>query len=225
MLMSFYIRSFNSSIEQMKNETPSSTVRGLTAAQHRLLAALRQWQESGEPPPTLAQLCQYLGLSSKGSLHKQVQALVDAGLVEPMAGLARGVRLTPEAQDPRPTLPLLGRIAAGRPIEACFDSERIEIPPGLCPNGHAYVLEVRGESMIDAGILDGDRVIIDADRHPRRGDIVVALVDGREATLKRLGRTGPPLVLEAANPNYPAQILDPGRVQFQGVLHALWRRY
>ncbi|MCB1633067.1 MAG: transcriptional repressor LexA [Xanthomonadales bacterium] len=197
----------------------------LTRAQHRLLSALRQWQEDGGNPPTLAQLCDYLGLRSKGSMHKQVQALVDAGLVEPMAGLARGVRLTAAAQDARPTLPLLGRIAAGRPIEATFDSERIDIPPSLCPRGHAYVLEVRGESMIDAGILDGDRVIIDADRQARRGDIVVALIDGREATLKRLGRVGPPLVLEAANPNYPAQILDPARVQFQGVLHALWRQY
>lgn len=197
----------------------------LTRAQHRLLTALRQRQEDGGLPPTLTELCQELGLSSKGSLHKQVQALVDAGLVEPMGGLARGVRLSQAAQHARPSLPLLGRIAAGRPIEASFDAERIDIPASLCPRGHAYVLEVRGDSMIDEGILDGDRVIIDADRQARRGDIVVALVDGREATLKRLGRLGPPLVLEAANPNYPAQILDPARVQIQGVLHALWRRY
>lgn len=198
---------------------------GLTPAQRRLYAKLLELQRGGEDPPSLPELCLRLGVRSRGSLHKQLSALIKAGLVKPMNGLSRGVQLVQSAPLAISELPLLGRIAAGRPIEARLDNETVAVPDQLLPPGNAYVLEVRGDSMIDAGIFDGDFVVIDSDRQARRGDIVVALIDGVEATLKRLGRLGPPIVLEASNPAYPPQILDPGRVEIQGVLHGLLRRY
>jgi len=197
----------------------------LTPAQRRLYSALQDLQRQGAPPPSLPELCLHLGVRSRGSLHKQLSALIKAGLVKPMNGLSRGVQLTQMMPLEMGQLPLLGRIAAGRPIEARLDNETVAVPSQLLPQGNAYVLEVRGDSMIDSGIFDGDFVVIDAERQPQRGDIVVALIDGVEATLKRLGRLGPPIVLEAANPAYPPQILDPARVKIQGILHGLLRRY
>lgn len=217
----------------MENEK----TRSLTPAQRRLYAKLVELEQQGAAPPSLPELCLHLGVRSRGSLHKQLSALIEADLVKPMNGLSRGVQLRhPTSSDGKMPItdgallqisqvPLLGRIAAGRPIEARLDNETVAVPNQLLPAGNAYVLEVRGDSMVEAGIFDGDFVVIDSDREPKRGDIVVALVDGVEATLKRLGRLGPPIVLEAANPDYPPQILDPGRVQLQGVLHGLLRRY
>ena len=203
----------------------NGNTRGLTPAQRRLYAKLQELEREGADPPSLPELCLQLGVRSRGSLHKQLSALVEAGLVKPMNGLSRGVQLANAGPLNITELPLLGRIAAGRPIEARLDNETVAVPEQLLPPGNAYVLEVRGDSMIDAGIFDGDFVVIDSDRQPQRGDIVVALVDGVEATLKRLGRLGPPIVLEASNPAYPPQILDPARVVIQGVLHGLLRRY
>lgn len=197
----------------------------LTPAQRRLYSALQELHRQESPPPSLPELCLHLGVRSRGSLHKQLSALIKAGLVKPMNGLSRGVQLAQMTPLEMGELPLLGRIAAGKPIEARLDNETVAVPKQLLPQGNAYVLEVRGDSMIDSGIFDGDFVVIDAERQPKRGDIVVALVDGVEATLKKLGRLGPPIVLEASNPAYPPQILDPARVKIQGILHGLLRRY
>ena len=123
-------------------------------------------------------------------------------------------------------LPLYGRIAAGTPIEALRDqSNSIGVPAGLLGNGEHYALEVAGDSMIDAGILDGDTVLIQRCDTAESGQIVVALVDSNEVTLKRLRRRGDSIALEPANKDYETRIFGPDRVKVQGRLVGLLRRY
>jgi repressor LexA len=123
-------------------------------------------------------------------------------------------------------LPLYGRIAAGTPIEALRDqSNSIGVPAGLIGNGEHYALEVAGDSMIDAGILDGDTVLIQRSETAENGQIVVALIDNNEVTLKRLRRRGDSIALEPANKDYETRIFGPDRVKVQGKLVGLMRRY
>lgn len=123
-------------------------------------------------------------------------------------------------------VPVMGRIAAGTPIEAIQNhSHSINVPPDLLSAGEHFALEVRGDSMIEAGIFEGDTVLIRKTDTADTGDIVVALVDEEEATLKRLRRKGASVALEAANPNYETRIFGPDRVRVQGKLVGLIRRY
>jgi len=140
---------------------------------------------------------------------------------EPMRG--RAVDRAPETVD----LPLYGRIAAGTPIEALRDpSSRIDVPATmLAPGGDYYALEISGDSMVDAGIHDGDTVVIRRCEEAESGAIIVALVDDTEATLKRLRRKGKTIALEAANANYETRIFGPDRVKVQGRLVGLLRTY
>ena len=124
------------------------------------------------------------------------------------------------------TIPVMGRIAAGVPIEAIqTHSHSIGVPPDMLSPGEHFALDVRGDSMIDAGILDGDTVLIRKSDTADTGDIVVALGDDEEATLKRLRRKGASIALEAANPAYETRIFGPDRVRIQGKLVGLLRRY
>lgn len=124
------------------------------------------------------------------------------------------------------TVPVMGRIAAGTPIEAIqTHSHSIMVPPEMLGVGEHYALEVRGDSMIDAGIFDGDTVLIKKQDAASTGEIVVALVDDEEATLKRLRRRGNSIALEAANPAYETRIFPPDRVKVQGRLVGLLRKY
>ena len=123
-------------------------------------------------------------------------------------------------------IPVMGRIAAGTPISALQNrSHTISLPPEMLPQGEHYALEVRGDSMIEAGIFDADTVVIRRQDTAETGDIVVALIDDEEATLKRLRRRGASIALEAANPAYETRIFGPDRVRIQGKLVSLIRRY
>lgn len=124
------------------------------------------------------------------------------------------------------SVPVMGRIAAGTPIEAIqTHSHTISVPPEMLGAGEHYALEVRGDSMIDAGIFDGDTVLIKKQESASTGEIIVALVDDEEATLKRLRRKGNTVALEAANPAYETRIFPPDRVKVQGRLVGLLRKY
>lgn len=124
------------------------------------------------------------------------------------------------------TVPVMGRIAAGTPIEAIqTHSHTISVPVDMLPTGDHFALEVRGDSMIEAGILDGDTVLIKKGETADSGDIVVALIDQEEATLKRIRRKGASIALEAANPAYETRIFGPDRVEIQGRLVGLFRQY
>ncbi len=124
------------------------------------------------------------------------------------------------------SIPVMGRIAAGTPIDALQErTHEIAVPESMLTKGEHYALEVTGDSMIDAGILDGDTVLIERTDTATNGDIIVALIDRNEATLKRLRRKGERIALEAANPRYESRIYRPDQVQVQGRLIGLWRRY
>jgi repressor LexA len=141
------------------------------------------------------------------------------GKVKPMPAANDGI--------PRATaIPMMGRIAAGVPISAIQDhTTNIMVPPEMLGTGEHFALEVKGDSMIDAGIFDGDTVVIRKGDAATNGDIVVALVDDEEATLKRLRRKGVSIALEAANPAYETRIFGPDRVRVQGKLVGLLRKY
>ncbi|MEP2828165.1 transcriptional repressor LexA [Parvibaculum sp.] len=145
-----------------------------------------------------------------------------------------GAQMKPASRDLAParepsdsmTLSVMGRIAAGTPIEALQEeSHQVSVPLSLLGSGEHYALEVKGDSMIEAGILDGDTVLIQRCDTATSGEIVVALVDGYEATLKRLRKKGDSIALEAANPAYETRIFGPDRVRVQGKLVGLLRRY
>ena len=137
------------------------------------------------------------------------------------------VRAGSEDEGGRPVaIPVMGRIAAGTPIEAIQTSTQIiNMPPDMLGSGEHFALEVRGDSMIEAGILDGDTVLIKKTEAADTGDIVVALIDDEEATLKRFRRRGASIALEPANTAYEVRILPPNRVRIQGKLVGLFRRY
>jgi repressor LexA len=137
------------------------------------------------------------------------------------------VRANSEDDSGRPiAVPMMGRIAAGTPIEAIQTrSSTINVPTDLLTTGDHFALEVRGDSMIDAGILDGDTVLIKKTENADTGDIVVALIDDEEATLKRFRRRGASIALEPANTTHEVRILPPNRVRIQGKLVGLLRRY
>jgi len=176
-------------------------------------------------PPTLDELCIALGLSSKGSLHKQIQALIDVGLVDPMNNLRRGIRLTDRSSQSVDMLPMLGYIAAGQPIEAIDHQETIQVPESLRTNKPCYVLQIKGDSMIDEGIFDGDFIVIEKCSQARNGDIVVALIDSSEATLKRIEQKPGQVTLHPANADYRPMHFMPDQVDIQGILVSQMRRY
>lgn len=144
-------------------------------------------------------------------------------------GLGKVRAPAPQAVEPAVqtvAIPVMGRIAAGTPISAIqHRSHTVSLPPDMLGSGEHFALEVRGDSMIEAGILDGDTVIIRKQDTADTGDIVVALIDDEEATLKRLRRRGSSIALEAANPAYETRVLGPDRVRIQGRLVSLLRRY
>lgn len=197
----------------------------LTRRQQEIYDYLREHLDEFVHPPTLEELCYELGLSSKGSLHKQIQALIDAGLVEPMNNQRRGIRLTSDSEVSEDELPMLGYIAAGSPIEAIEQQEYLEVPPSLRTSKPCYVLQVRGDSMIDEGILDGDYIVVEQRNRARNGEIVVALVDGSEATLKRIEQQPGKVILHPANSRLKPMRFRPDQVEIQGVLVGQMRSY
>ena len=196
----------------------------LTRRQQQIYEYLVDNADHFDHPPTHDELCQALGLSSRGSLHKHIRALVRAGLVEPMDGSHRGIRLI-EQPPVAEGIPLLGRIAAGRPIEAVTQPETMQVPEELLGRGICYVLQVSGDSMLEVGILDGDYVVIEQRDSARNGEIVVALVNNEEATLKRIEQQPGRVILHPANAAMEPMTYSPDAVQIQGILRGLMRRY
>ncbi len=147
-------------------------------------------------------------------------------VIEGNLGKVRGSGASADDAERPVAVPVMGRIAAGTPIEALQTrSHTISVPPDLLGSGEHYALEVRGDSMVDAGILDGDMALIQRNETADTGDIVVALIDDEEATLKRFRRRGASIALEPANTAYEVRILPPNRVKIQGKLIGLYRKY
>ncbi len=189
---------------------------------------LLRLEASGAPAPTLDELCEGLALRSRGSLHKHVRGLIEAGLVEDNGGKQRGVRLATAVSELEPdaaSLPMLGKIAAGQPIEAIESPEVIEVPPLLRSDKPCFALKVRGDSMMEDGILDGDVVIVEQREFAKNGEIVVALVDGEDATLKRIVQRPGEIELWPANSQMDVMRYPPERVAIQGAVVGQMRSY
>lgn len=197
----------------------------LTRRQQEIYDFLAEHQLAFSKPPTLGELCAALGMKSRGSLHKHIQALVDSGLIEPARGTQRGIRLTENHPARSERIPLMGFIAAGRPIEAFENPEWIEIPEILKGQGSCYVLQIKGNSMIDDGIFDGDWVVIERRTHASNGEIVVALIHGTDATLKHIEQLPGEIILHPANPNMDSMRYPIEQVEIQGVLVGQMRSY
>lgn len=203
----------------------------LTRKQQEILDFLINNQDAFTHPPTLDELCAAMGLKSRGSMHHQIKALIEAGLIEAPERKQRGIRLTETAKfaDLSPAndneLPYVGVIAAGRPIEALENISYMTIPEQIKTNNSCYVLKVKGESMQEEGIFDGDWVVIEQRSHARNGEIVVALIDKSEATLKFIEQYPHEILLIPANSSMQTMRYKPHQVEIQGVLVGQMRRY
>jgi len=227
----------------------------LTRKQLELLDFIRIRMEADGVPPSFDEMKEALDLRSKSGIHRLITALEERGFIRRLAHRARAIEIVklPEAMEkpgfsprvvtgdkvdpPRNALPIvqvdalelpvMGRIAAGVPIEAISEvSHHIAVPGSmLSGSGQHYALEVRGDSMIEAGINDGDIVVIREQTTAENGDIVVALVEDAEATLKRFRRRGSMIALEAANPAYETRVFPDHLVKVQGRLVGLIRSY
>ncbi|MBK9082982.1 MAG: transcriptional repressor LexA [Rhizobiales bacterium] len=209
------------SFDEMKDALDLRSKSGI----HRLIMAL---EERGfiRRLPNRARALEVLKLP-ESSTPSTARGRFEPSVIEGNLGRVR--KPAPAAEDDGPgyaTIPVMGRIAAGTPISAIQQrSHTIPIPPDFLGSGDHYALEVRGDSMIEAGIFDADTVIIRKQDSADTGDIVVALIDDEEATLKRLRRRGASIALEAANPAYETRIFGPDRVRIQGKLVSLIRKY
>jgi repressor LexA len=202
----------------------------LTERQAEVLDLIRQRLTTSGIPPTLREIAEELGFASTATAQKHVNLLVAKGYLERVKHQKRGlVVVAPDAAARSEvaavvTLPVLGTIAAGSPIESLEGHGEVAVPRTMVGPGDHYVLAVRGDSMIEDGINDGDQVVVRRASSARRGDAVVALVDG-EVTLKRFHPDGARVRLEPANQALAPIVVDAARVAVQGVVVALLRRY
>jgi len=221
----------------------------LTKKQYELLMFINERVKEAGVPPSFDEMKEALNLKSKSGIHRLITALEERGFIRRMPHRARALDilklpdslaggLKKSSRRSAPPLPrpsndelstsiaVMGRIAAGTPIEALqSESHQIAIPIELMRSGEHYALEVVGDSMIDAGIFDGDTAIIQRCDTADNGEIIVALVEGHEATLKRLRRKGDMIALEAANPAYETRIFRGEQIRVQGRLVGLIRKY
>ena len=195
----------------------------LTDSQRKTLAFIRHYIAQHGYAPKLQEIAAGIGIQSRGVVHRYVQALIAEGHLKNTSGRHRGLQLVESSLDTR--LPLLGTIAAGQPIEAIPGHDEINLTDFFMGPGR-FALKVQGESMVDAGILNGDIAVIKQQNDARNGDIVVALIDNEDATLKTFQRMDQHHIkLIPANKYMQAMIYEAERVQIQGVLVSSLRRY
>ena len=222
----------------------------LTKKQKNLLLFINKKLRSSGVSPSYEEMKDSLNLKSKSGIHRLISALEEMGFIKRLAHKARALEVvklpeTASANDiynnfspsiikggldeenlNNNDVPVLGDIAAGTPIEAIQNEvTRIPLPSNLEKNGEFFGLKVNGDSMIEAGINNGDTVIIKKTDTAENGKIVVALIDDHEAMLKRLRRKGKSIALESANRNYETKIFGPDRVKVQGILVSLYRNF
>ena len=222
----------------------------LTKKQKNLLMFINKKLRSSGVSPSYEEMKESLNLKSKSGIHRLISALEERGFIKRLAHKARALEVvklpeTASANDiynsfspsvikggldeegvETNEIPVLGKIAAGTPVEAIQNEvSRVPLPNNLEKNGEYFGLRVQGDSMIDAGISEGDTVIVKKTDTAENGKIVVALIDDHEAMLKRIRKKGKVVALESANKNYETKIFGPDRVKVQGVLVSLYRNF
>lgn len=213
----------------------------LTQKQKDLLVLIDTRLKQDGVSPSYDEMKDSLGLASKSGIHRLITALEERGFIRRLPNKARALevlkmpgdenkvaarRIVPAPANDSMTVPIMGKIAAGVPISAIQqEGAELVVPESMIGRGKHYALRVEGESMINAGILDGDLVIIKEANTARNNEIVVALVDAEEATLKRLRKTAQGIDLIAENPDFPVRSFGADRVDVQGVLVGLIRSY
>jgi repressor LexA len=201
----------------------------VTAKQRRVYEFIRRYIESNHEPPTIAEIGRQFQMSSSASVHAILVALEREGLIKRIPNVSRGIEIVQQkggGDDDDSEIPLLGTVAAGQPIEAILTHDTISVPKDLQGRGRTFALRVRGDSMIDENIQDGDIIIVASQRTADNGQMVVALIDGNYATVKKFYREPEFIRLEPANPQFkPIFIKTPERIQIQGVVRGLIRKY
>ena len=196
----------------------------LTQLEQRILEFIRDYIGQHGQGPTLTEIGAAMDIKSKGTVHRYVQALTNKGALEHVERGWRGIRLANESQLHSTTLPLAGRIAAGHPIEAIPGQDQLDL--GAFVSDNRFALQVKGDSMIDIGILDGDWVIIEQRDTAHDGEIVVALIDEQDATLKRFKRlSNDQVLLIPENTSLSPMQYSLERVRIQGILVGQLRHY
>jgi repressor LexA len=199
----------------------------ITPRQREVYDFLCRFIEAHRHAPTIAEIRGHFGLSSPASVHQLLSALETEGLIKRVPHASRGIEIVQQTSFDSPyEVPLLGVVAAGMPIEAILSHEVISVPPDLAGKARTFALRVKGDSMIDEHIAEGDFVIVESRNTANTGDMVVALVDGSDATVKRFYPEGDGVRLQPANPDYePIMIRPANRVTIQGVIVGVIRKY
>jgi repressor LexA len=198
----------------------------LTRRQKEILDYLTEFIDREGYSPSMEEIAAHFQIASLNAVFKHLAALEERGYLHRDANRARSIELTRSDLPPAVMLPLLGAIAAGRPIEAVSSPETLTVPEDLLPGpGAFYVLRVQGESMIDEHIRDGDYVVVDSRAQAENGKTVVALIDNENVTLKKLYHEGSRVRLQPANPDIEPLLLDASRIKVQGVVVAVMRKY
>ena len=198
----------------------------MTRRQKELLDYLASYIEGNGYAPTIEEIAEHLSVSSPATVHKHLTNLEAKGLIRREWNRSRAIELLPTRVSVRAVeLPLLGRVAAGTPIEAISGVETVYVPEDMVGRGDTYVLQVRGDSMIDEQIRDGDYVIVENRQTARDGEMVIALLDGENVTLKKLFREKNRIRLQPANSRMRPLYVRPGNLTIQGVVIGVLRKY
>ena len=200
----------------------------ITAKQKRIYDFIRRYMESNEEPPTMAEIGRQFQMSSSASVHAILLALEKEGLIKRIPNVSRGIELVEQStsKNDENEIPLLGVVAAGQPIEAILSHDVVSVPKDMQGRGRTFALRVRGDSMIEENIQDGDIIIVTSQKTADNGQVVVALIDGNYATVKKFYREPDFIRLEPANPQFkPIFVKTPERIQIQGVVRGLIRKY
>jgi repressor LexA len=198
----------------------------LTKRQREILDYLGEFIQQHGYAPSLEEIGRRFSLSSLATVHKHLTNLQEKGFIRRSWNRSRSVEVVPTRSGGRALeLPLLGFVAAGAPIEAIASNEAITVPEDLVGKRDTYVLKVRGDSMIDEQIRDGDFVIVEDRKTAENGEMVIALLGGAEVTLKKLYRENGRIRLQPANPTMQPLIVAPEQLQIQGVVVGVMRKY
>lgn len=199
----------------------------VTPRQREVYDFICRFIEARRQPPTIAEIGEHFQMSSSASVHKILSALEREGLIKRIPNVSRGIEvIRQETPTENYEIPLLGTVAAGQPIEAILSQDTVTVPPDLIGRSRTFALRVRGDSMIEENIQEGDIIVVAAQQTAQNGDVVVALIDGNYATVKKFFREPDFIRLEPANPQFkPIFIRTPERIQIQGIVRGLIRKY